>query len=1367
MSTVDLRALLERLRADGVELWAQDGRLRYRPEGALAPETLATLSQHKTALIDELASPELGPGPLVAGPRPPTLPLSYGQEGLWYLDQIGAGVAYNVARTFRIDGDLDEEILRRAVDELVRRHEVLRTRYAMVDGAAAQVVVPTESARWDLVDLSGLPTEEAERQGLARVRAHCAMSFDLASENAFAVQVVRLGPEVHLLNVNVHHILIDAASFAILMGELDVLYRAFAAGQPSPLPELPAQYADYALWQRRRLDGGLAAAQLAYWRDRLAGTPGSLDLPFDHVRLPVPDHSGRMYTFPLPPTLAASLQALARQHDTTRFTVLLAAFVALLSRWSAQRDLCVGVPVDSRGHVDAEQLVGYFLNPVVLRAELGSGMTFTALLRQVHQRLIEAYDHRDLPFDQLVAALCPGRDLSRQPLFQVAFAAGEGHGPPPSLGDLTVRDVEIADDTTAKFDLTMFAGEGPDGVSCSFEYATSLFGSETIERLAGHLVTLLGGVVADPATPVGELPLLTEGERHQLQGWNATASPYRQDLCLHQLVEEQVRRTPTATAAVCGERSITYDELNRQANRWARRLRELGVGPGRPVAVYTDRSLDMVVALLAVLKAGAAYLPLDAAYPQARLAYMLNDSRAPVILTQTGLVGRLGDHQAAVLCLDADAPAVASQPDTDPEPMARPTDLVWCLYTSGSTGRPKGVMVEHRSAVAFMHWSTRAFSRADLERVLLCSSLNYDPSAFELFTPLAVGGTVVVVDDALALCAPSAAPDPTLVSTVPSAARALVEADAVPQVVRAITLGGEPARREVVDGLRRIAPQARIYNIYGPTETTIVVTAGEVAAAGPVTIGRPLTNSQIHILDDQLAPVPVGVPGELYIAGDGLARGYWDAPALTADRFLPNPFGLPGSRMYHTGDLARYRADGTITFLGRVDDQVKVRGYRIELGEVENALLQCDDVADAAVVVHEDATGDRRLVGHVVGRRGPVDPDVLRAQLRHVLPEFMVPSSFVELNALPTTPNGKTDRGALPGMTRAGDDGDGPGSAAPRTPTEQALVRLWQEILGTNGVGVHDNFFRLGGHSLLAVRLVVRAREAVQADIALADFLAAPTVAALARLIDAGDAGDSPAPGAAGSDPFTVLLPLRAGHDTPLFCVHPVIGLSLCYMDLAQQLPPGIPVFGLQARGLAGPEPLPPSIEAMAEDYVAQVRAVQPSGPYRLLGWSLGGCVAHAMAALLQRDGEEVDLLALVDSYFAAPGQPGADVSQAEAEAGTRVLVRRHLAADTVSSLGDQRLVDVERISANNVLLLARFRPGLFRGDVQFFASREDEDHPGYLRPEMWAAHVTGHLDIHASGHGHYELMGPEPAAAIGQVIARRLQHAGMPLNAS
>lgn len=1383
MTTSDVRTLLERLRSDGVELWALDGRLRYRPEGAVSPQTLAALARHKAALITELAAPELSPDPLVTGARPATLPTSHGQESLWYLDQLGlSGVAYNVTKTFRIGGDLDVEVLRRAVTELVRRHEVLRTRYAMVDGAVAQVVVPAGSARWTFADLSGLPLAEAERQAVARARAHGATSFDLAAESAFAVQVLRLDPAIHLLNIAVHHILMDAGSFTILMRELDVLYRAFAAGEESPLPDLPVQYADFALWQRRRLDGGLAAEQLAYWRDRLAGTPGSLDLPMDHVRPPLSDHAGRMHTFPLPADLAASLQALARQHDTTRFTVLLAAFVALLSRWSGQRDINVGVPVDSRGHADAEQLVGYFLNPVVLRAELPSGMSFAALVRQVRQRLIEAYDHRDLPFDRLVADLCPVRDLSRQPLFQVAFTTGEGQGPRPSLGDLAVREVETADDTTAKFDITMFAGDGPDGVTCSFEYATSLFEPDTIERLAGHLVTLLEGVVADPDTPVSDLPLLTEGERRQLEAWNATDSAYRRDICLHQLVEEQVRRTPTATAAVCGERSISYDELNRQANRWAWRLRELGVGPNQLVGVCTDRSLDMVVALLAVLKAGGAYLPLDPEYPQRRLAYMLTDSGAPVVLTQAALVGRLGEHGATVLCLDADAPATASRPDTEPGPIAGPADLVWCLYTSGSTGRPKGVMVEHRSVVAFLHWSTGAFSRADLERVLLSSSLNYDPSAFELFTPLAVGGTVVVVDDALALCAPSAAPDPTLVSTVPSAARALAEAEAVPPGARVVTLSGEPVSRQVVDALRRVVPRARIYNIYGPTETTIVVTAGEVAAAGPVTIGRPLTNTRIHILDDQLAPVPVGVTGELLVAGEGLARGYWNAPALTAERFLPNPFGPPGSRMYRTGDLARRRADGTIAFLGRVDDQVKVRGYRIELGEVESALAQCADVAEAAVMAHEDSTGGRRLVAHLVGRRGPVDPEVLRAQLGPLLPEFMIPSSFVAVDALPTTPSGKIDRGALAGMTGTGDRGAGPEPAAPRTPTEEALAPLWQEVLGTDRVGVHDDFFRLGGHSLLAVRLVVRVREALGADVALADFLAAPTVAALGRRIDTADSADTtdtdttdtdtaetadaaaaPTPSVAGSDPFSVLLPLSAGHGMPLFCVHPVIGLSWCYVGLAQQLPPGTPVFGLQARGLAGPDPLPSSLEAMAEDYVTQLRAVQPSGPYQLLGWSLGGSVAHAMAALLQRDGEEVSLLALIDSYFVPPGQPGPQVS--DAEAGTRALVRQHLGGDTVGGLGD-RLADIERISAHNVRLVTRFRPGLFRGDVLFFASREDADRPADVRPEMWAAHVTGHLDVRATGHGHYELMDPEPAAAIGEVIGRRLYRPGMPVDA-
>lgn len=1097
----DVEPLLSRLRAAGVQLWVHAGQLRVRaPSGDLDPAQLFELRQRKSEIIAFLEQPAASrSSPLATGRRPARLPLSYAQEALWFIDQLGlVGPAYNSRNVVHISGPLDVSLLERALAEVVRRHELLRTRYPMVDGAPTMVIDPPGDVRLGFTDLSALPDDARQAQRREILHAHATHVFDLAGAPPLLVEVVRSNETEHLLILTVHHIAIDGSSLAILFRELDALYAAFARGEPSPLSELPAQFADYTIWERQRQRSGELDGQLAYWRARLAGAPESLDLPLDHVRPAVPDFEGAAVEFVIAPHAHASLAALARSHDTTLFTVLLAAFHALLSRWSGQEDVCIGLPVDARSHRDAEPLIGYFLNTIVLRAEMTPATTFIELLEQVKRRLLEGYEHRDLPFEHLVSELRPERQLARQPLVQVMFAY-------LAQEELRIPGMKLtlveAEDRTAKFDLLLFTTERAGALTCAFEYSTSLFERETIERLVGHFTVLLERLVAAPLAPIRSLPLLSARETRQLLvDWNDTQLEVPRAACVHELFEAQVARTPDAVALIVDDRELSYRELNARANQLARHLRRLGVVPDTLVGIFVERSLEMVVGIVAILKAGGAYVPFDPAYPTARLADMLADSGARVLLTQTSLRDKLATPGAHVVCLDADWSAAAADSPEDLQPAAGRLNLAYCLYTSGSTGRPKGVALQHASVVAFLGWARHAFSPQQTARVLFATSMCFDLSVFELFAPLVAGGAVILVRDALALIESPIAGAPVLLNTVPSSAQALLDANAIPDTVRVINLAGEPLRRELARALRAAVPGVRVYNLYGPTEYTVYTTWCEVDGESKVTIGRPTGNTRIYILDRELQPVPIGVAGEIHVAGPGLARGYWKRPELTAERFIPDPFESRGGRMYRTGDLARYLPDGEIEFLGRIDHQVKIRGFRIELGEIESALRRCSGVLDAVVIAREDAPGERRLVAYVVAKPPFPAAAEVQATLTATLPEFMLPSSYVFLESLPLHPNGKLDRKALPApeapRSRSSDDW-----VAPRTPTEELLATIWAEVLRIPRVGIHDNFFELGGHSLLVTQVVARVRRTLRREILVRELFTAPTVAELARLV--------------------------------------------------------------------------------------------------------------------------------------------------------------------------------------------------------------------------------------------------------------------------
>jgi amino acid adenylation domain-containing protein len=1073
--------------------------------------------EHPTAasLAVVVEGAEAARPPLVPAPRPERLPLSFSQQRMWFLEQFyGPSTVHNLPLAWRLSGRLDVAALTGALGDVIARHESLRTMFAVADGQPYQHIIPAEQARAQLtagytVTASG----PGELAGL--VAAAAGYVFDLAAELPFRASLITVSGQEHVLVLLCHHIATDGWSLGLLLSDLAAAYQARCDGRAPEWAPLPVQYADYALWQRDLLggadgDGGVLAAQVQYWKQALAGLPDELALPFDRPRPPQASRHGRLMFWPLADArVHAALVDLAREHQATIFMILHAGMAALLSRMGAGTDIPLGSPVAGRTDEAVHDLVGYFVNTMVMRADLTGDPSFAELLGRVRETVLSAQARQDMPFERLVEVLNPVRSPSRHPLFQVML--GEEIIPDEwQLPGLRVQAEPVPADT-ARFDLVLGVRQRRDdggalaGMQGSFEYATDLFDPATVRALAGRLTRLLRQAARDPGRPISQLNLLTAAERRRLlREWNDTTRRVPA-VTLPELFERQAARIPNAPAVTSGGTELTYGELNARANRLARRLVTLGAGPGRLVAVAMPRSADMITAVLAVLKSGAGYLPVDLGYPADRIGFMLAESAPVAVLTMAGVAAGLpGGLPVLVLDDPATAAGLAGRDGENVPASAGPRDLAYVIYTSGSTGRPKGVMVEHAGVVSLAYWAAAAFGD-ELSRVLASTSLSFDVSVFEIFGTLAAGGCLEVVPNLLALAerGPEGPWQGTLISAVPSALAQVLATPGVRAQAEVVALCGEALTGPVVEAIRAALPGARIENIYGPAEatvyaTTYVVPEDSTAAAPP--IGRPLWNTRVLVLDGRLGLVPPGVAGELYMAGAGLARGYLNRPGLTAERFVANPFGVPGERMYRTGDLARWNAAGELEFLGRSDDQVKVRGFRIELGEIETVLAGQDGVAQAAVAVREDQPGDKRLVGYVVpADNAGLDPAGLREAAAGVLPGYMVPSAVMVLDRLPLSANGKLDRRALPAPEYAA------GGGAPATAREQALTDVFSQVLGLDQVGVEDSFFDLGGHSLLAAVLVARLAQQLGIKITLRTFMTSPSVRAINRYLDRPD----------------------------------------------------------------------------------------------------------------------------------------------------------------------------------------------------------------------------------------------------------------------
>ncbi|MCP4661120.1 MAG: amino acid adenylation domain-containing protein, partial [bacterium] len=1185
MTTTELLARLDRL---GVRLRVEGDRLRFSaPAGALDEDLRAELSRRKEELLTVLrvaqASHEAAARPIVPVPRGAggaCFPLSFAQQRLWLLEQLEPGTAaYHLAAARRLRGAVKVAAMHRSLDEIVRRHEILCTTFAEVDGLPVQRIAPRPPPALPLVDLGGLVPAEGESEARRLAAAEARRPFDLAAGPLFRMSLLRLREEDHVALVTMHHIVSDGWSVGVFLRELAALYEALSQGRPSPLAPLGVQYADFAHWQRRDLSGAESEAGAGYWRAQLGGSPRSLELPPDRPRPARETFRGSSHSVALSAALQRALAELSRRQEVTPFMILLAAFKVVLSRYSGQEDVVVGSPIAGRKASEIEELIGLFVNNLVLRTDLSGNPSFRRLLSRIRRVALDAYAHQDVPFELLVEELQPQRDLSRNPIFQVMFALDQEVIEKLRLPGLELGPFPCAT-AAARLDLTVFLWEGAAGITGEVEYNTDLFDASTIARLAGSYLTLLAGVVADPERRLGDLPLLSPAQRHQLhREWNDTGTEPGEGLSLIQLVTAQVERAPAAVAVGCGNRRLSYRELNRRSNQLAHHLIGLGVGPEVLVGVCAERSPEMMVGLLAVLKAGGAYVPLDPSFPRERLAWVLEatgspDGRAPVVLCHRHLDAALGSYAGRAVFLDADGELLGRQSDDDPGPRGGPENLAYVLFTSGSTGRPKGVPIGRRALVNFLRAMRHRPGLGADDVLVAVTTLSFDIAALELFLPLVAGARVEIASretaaDGMRLSRLLEAVGATAMQATPVTWRLLLEAGWQGGESFAVLCGGEALPGELAP---RLAGRGRLWNLYGPTETTIWSTISPVTGrAAPITIGRPIANTWIHLLDRRLGPVPQGASGQLHIGGAGLARGYQGRPALTAERFIPDPFcAESGGRLYRTGDLARTLADGCVQFQGRLDSQVKLRGFRIEPGEIEAILGEHPEVIQGVVIAREDVPGNRYLAAYVVSGG---DPTTTASELRHFLkqklPDYMVPAVFVHLDELPLNNNNKVDRRRLPAPSRTRLEPEGE-LRPPETPIEEDLADIFAELVGVDEVGRDHDFFDLGGHSLLASQAISRIRETFALELPLRSFFEAPTVAELALVIEKEliamvkglDADQLEAPAAA--EVPSIRPRVREGHSpfVPLRG-NPPLSFAQQRLWFLDQFEPGSPLYNI------------------------------------------------------------------------------------------------------------------------------------------------------------------------------------------------------------
>ena len=1280
-------------------------------------------------------------------PAPTRIPLSSTQERLWVLEQLHPrNPAQNLACGLRLTDLVDQGALQAVLDAVMRRHDILRTEFRVVDGAPLQVVLPHASVALNTVSLAHLSAHEREVQLFRLAQQETQNPFDVSSGPLLRAVLFQLTDTEYVLLVICHRIVCDEASLQLLLSEVNSLHQSHISQKSQAVANMPTQYHEAAARDA-------VPSELAFWKQWLNGAPSSIDLPADRQRAPLQTFHSDKQRMSVEAPLLERLRALSQSHGATLFTTLLAAFSVLLSRYARQEDLVLGTQVSGRRRPELQGVIGPLENMLGLRIDTSGDPSFAELLSRVREVVEKAFSHQDVPFESVVRELHLERDMSRHPVFQIAFSMKERAS---AASDSALELIEV-ESVNEPLDVTVkFAEEGNELLSC-FSYNSDLFGASTITRMMEHFRILLESAADDPGLRISRMPLLSHAERQQvLVEWNKTRIADPGVECLHQFFEEQVGRTPHAVAVECDGKSLTYRDLNERANRLAHYLRKLKVGPEVLVGICTERSLEMLVGILGILKAGGAYVPLDPAYPKDRLEVILADAKAHILLTEKKLQEILPSQLAKLILLDSDWPEIAREPATNTVCNVNSANLDYVLFTSGSTGRPKGVALEHRSAVIFIEWARKTFLPGEVAGTLFSTSFCFDLSVFEMFVPLSMGGTVIIAQNALALPKLRAAAEVTLINTVPSAIAELVRLDAVPPSVRVINLAGEALLTTLAHQIYSKTEVGKVYNLYGPTEDTTYSTYTLVPPGAAVTIGRPLPNTQAYILDESHQPVPIGVPGELYLAGDGLARGYFGREDLTTERFLPNPYSRQsGARMYRTGDLARWLEDGNIEYLGRLDNQVKVRGFRIELEEIENVLVKQPGVQAAVVVAREDDAGDKRLVAYIVPSGPSLPVEHLQNSIKKSLPDYMVPGAFVELNQLPLSPNGKINRRLLPPPDSSAFERSS--VVQPRNDLEFRLLQIWKKALGVENMGVRDDFFDLGGHSLKAARVLAEVEREIGVELPLSALFRGATVESLARIIQSQSKTDK--------DPVAMQIQQGDSSRLPFFAIVPPGEEALGYALLARHLGSGQTVYKIQGHApvLDGSRPYSEQeMHDLTEEYLAAMRSVQSQGPYCLGGLCDGTHIAEQIVLRLEAQGEEVGLFAIFDTWV---------MQHSQIRWLWRVDYYRRRLREMKGKKLTEQLASYKSVAENKVNLLtgkqtARtdwqqtywpedFSPPRFRAPVVLFKRPKQQFY--YINdPEMgWGRRSESGVEIHEIDFHHNEILREPHVRQFGTELAK------------
>ncbi|HYH83234.1 MAG TPA: amino acid adenylation domain-containing protein [Longimicrobium sp.] len=1341
------------------------------------PDRVAALSRAKRALLDKvlMRGPAAAPGIPRAAAGP--VPLTFEQRRLWFLHRVSPDASvYSIPLGFRIRGELDAGALRTALAGLVARHDALRTTFAEAGDEPVQTVGAEPRFGWETADAAGLTDAERDADARRIIRGVMARPFELARGPLLRAVLVRVGEGEHVLALALAHIVGDGWTTGIVRRELGELYTAAVERRAAVLPALAAGFRDFAAWQRKALHDRALEPAVEHWKRELAGAPHVFEIVGDRPRPAAQAFAGAKAVRVLDPALTAEIAALARREGTTPFAVLTAAWAAVLHRHARQDDFLLGTLVANRWAPEMEGMVGFFANTVPLRFRYTGRETVRDAIRAAHATVLAAREHARLPFDRIVEIAGLRRDPSRPTLVQSMVVMSDGASVPPAFPGADVS-FKVVDGGASAFDMTLVIEDLGDRLHAELQFATTLYDPPTAYRLLTRLESTLRAFTAGADRPLAQVPMADADELRRLTGeWSGGDRPFP-DACIHHLFERSARERPDAVAIAFGEtEEVTYAALNARANRIARRLRRLGAGPETRVGICMARTPELVAAMLGVLKAGAAYVPVDPAHPPARAAAVLHGARATAVLTDAASRAALTEAPA-LLSIDLDRVDLAGESDADVDGGAVAGSLAYVMTTSGSTGGPKGVEIEHRGAVALIDWVRHAVGEADRATVLAATSIGFDSTLMEIFGTLSWGGCVVLTDGVMEPVPAGRAP--RLGFVVPSVAAELLREGHLPPTVRVWMIGGETVPPALAREIHASGGVQRVIAVYGPTEDTTYSTAWEIPRdVRRMSVGAPIANGRAYVLDAGLRPVPVGAPGEVWLAGAGLARGYAGRPGLTAERFVPSPFGPPGTRMYRTLDVGRWLDDGTLEHLGRADAQVKVRGVRIESGEVETALATHPAIAAAAVDARGDGASGRRLIAWLVLRDGarPAAPE-LREHLRARLPEAMVPSAFAWVDALPRTAGGKIDRRALADPPP---ESAVPGRATqPRSPAETRLAAIWADALSLPRVGIHDDFFDLGGNSITASRLAARVRAETGRDLPLAALLAAPTVAGLARVLEGEHAAVQPP-----------LIPLQPhGTRPPLFLAPPGGGHVVCYHALAGLMGRDQPVFGLQARGIDdGHAPLE-TAEEIAEFFAAAVREHHPDGPYLLSGWSFGGVVAWEMARRLRAAGAEVAMVALLDTGVPRPKQDPAELLD-HARVLQRIvadlvgwgmagmvrvdrigrLPHRQQAIEAVRQVSSPRLLPMSRV--DEILTLTRVRranlgalvayePPSYDGHLTYVrtaASDRAVPHDGAV--EYWTSRALGGATVHRVGGTHGTLLHPPFVADLAEKLGATIRTA-------